>query len=515
MSESDFLSYSSIYTSFSKGPKSIYYALGDEMLPGAILNIPQDDEDDEWGRTERISLERVYDFIGKIYKTLFDPYNSMPEISLVPGEAGSELNIAKNMVKLIGRPGIENGIFDLSVPNLVLGNVEIDGSLNNINIGTGLSLSENNLSFSSLFNIVNDTNKGAISYKDITVNLNDDGSTKNVEFNIDGKRYYFTKNGFEIDSGLNITIGGNNLLDTSGNLITKNIYPVSDSSYNIGSVSLYYNNLYANRINSFYVCTSNIYPMLYDLLKIGRNDYSSDIKMYVNSYEINTNNTATALLIKKSPDIINIGDSNFDINFKGGYNNFYGKSFSFFGLNDLNPLFYINTCGYEIDIRSVNIIPKTSGIDLGSTHDKFNWLYVRNVNVENSMTINGTLYTKDIIPLSGNLSIGSNTTSYKEIYANFIYDTRAVASDVSLYLCGSKILFRAPQPPDGSFAIALDIDIDGIEARRLLITRDLQPFSNLNTIGLCTGGYYALYLRDHHTGGTRMVRINNGVLEVY
>lgn len=504
MAESDFLSYNSSYNSFSKGPKSIYYSLGDEMLPGVILNIPQDDVDDEWGRTERIALERSFDFIGKIYKTLFDPYNTIPEISIVPGEAGSELNIAKNMIKLIGRPGIDEGVFDLSVPKLTLGNITIDGSSNTFTIGTSLSISENTLSFLSLFNIEINTNEGILNYKDVTINLNDDGSTKYIKFNVDGKVYYFTKNGLEIGPGLNISIDGSNLLDSSGNLITKNIYPLTGNTYNIGSQTLYYDNLYANKINCFYLCSSNIYPMLYDTLNIGKLDYSTNLHMNLYSYELKLDSNMEVIKASKSSMLLEMGEKNNPYAIK-----IYGNNIKFFGNTSLdpNPIFHIFTCGYIIETIA-SIIPKVYDITLGTSVDKFNYLYTRNIDTE-SAYVRGPLNTQNILPLNNNYDIGSEDALYSRLYARYLYNVYTLANDSDVRICGASISFRTPTN------IILDIEDSYIRARQELITANLRPYDTLNTLGTICGGYYAIYLRDHATGIIKMLRINNNTLEIY
>jgi len=61
---------------FSKGPKEIYNAIGDEQLFDVVLNIPQDDQDDEWGGTQRIALERIVDEVGSLRLIVKDPLNN-------------------------------------------------------------------------------------------------------------------------------------------------------------------------------------------------------------------------------------------------------------------------------------------------------------------------------------------------------------------------------------------------------------------------------------------------------
>jgi len=60
---------------FSKGPKEIFNAQGDQGLFDVILNIPQDDQDDEWGGTERVAFERIINEVGSLRFIVKDPLN--------------------------------------------------------------------------------------------------------------------------------------------------------------------------------------------------------------------------------------------------------------------------------------------------------------------------------------------------------------------------------------------------------------------------------------------------------
>lgn len=202
MADQDYLSYSSVYTSFSKGPKSVYNGIGDEMLPGFIFNVPQMDDDDEWGRTARIADERGADFIARIYKTLFNPYN-VPltdrlgnPIVLNPGEAGSDIVVADNMIRLIGRSGINSGYFDLTVPNLTLGDIVIDGSINTITIGVdGLSITPDAVTIPTaaipfVINTLGDTD-GLLTFGRTLIALVDDGAAvTSVGIGVKDNYYY-------------------------------------------------------------------------------------------------------------------------------------------------------------------------------------------------------------------------------------------------------------------------------------------------------------------------------------
>jgi hypothetical protein len=246
MAESDFLSYSSIYETFSKGPKSIYYGVGDEMLPGAILNVPQNDEDDEWGRTQRISEERTLDFIAKIYKTLFDPYDSLADISLTPGESGSEINVAKNIIRLVGRAGIDIGVFDLSIPSMTLGDVVVNGGDNSILIGSGFEATETTLKLNTFYEFAGTATEGTLAFKNVMATLKEDGSDIRFEIKVNSDRYLFSQ-----DSGaplLLLPVGG--ILQVRGTTKTNEILPNANDAYNIGSGDLRYSNIYATKLTT-------------------------------------------------------------------------------------------------------------------------------------------------------------------------------------------------------------------------------------------------------------------------
>lgn len=506
MAESDFLSYNSIYNSFSKGPKSIYYALGDEMLPGAILNIPQDDKDDEWGRTERIALERNYDFIGRIYKTLFDPYNSMPEISLVPGEAGSELNIAKNMIKLIGRPGIEEGVFNLSIPKLTLGNVEVNGDTDKITIGSGLELSSNQISLSSLLTINNTSNKGSINFKNVKIDLNDNGTIKNIEINVDGKKYTFTKDGIELDVGLTIGVNGTSLLNSSGDLTTKNIFPIENKNYDIGSPSLLYRHLYSDKITNFYLCTNYIHPF-YSYIEIGKADFSTRLSLYSEFLTMKVLDKNVLRVESLSEGII-FGDTAYLLRIKSNETKVYTNNFSFYtSESEMVPYFSISPSSINTVKDIVPLFP--SIVSIGANDVPFGYGYISNI-YSRIGKFDERIESGSIFPISDlSYDIGTEVLRYNKIYARYVHKLDAITNDGRLIICGNPITFRIETD---SF---MYIDENNIVFVKEAITRDLRPFSPYNTVGTICGGYHGLFLQDWATGLVRMIYLQNGEIKVY
>lgn len=196
MADTSPYSSSETYREFSKGPKSRYYGLSDEALPNCVLNIPQTDDDDEWGRTQRISDESLVDYVSKIYKTLFDPYDSITGIVCRPGEAESIINVAKNMVYLVGQPGgtgAAAGVFDFDASTLTLGTIVIDGTGSTISISDGCELSESILKLDNDFIFTGGVSSSTIVYEDLSLIFNSTASTitlsissSNIVFDADG-----------------------------------------------------------------------------------------------------------------------------------------------------------------------------------------------------------------------------------------------------------------------------------------------------------------------------------------
>ena len=150
---SDFTSMSSIYD-FSKGPKSLYYAKGDEDLFAVVLNVPQRDDDDEWGGTERVALERVADEIGTLQEWVLNPGGGGAD----PDGKGlvSHVLTIETMLNILTRDlAVNNGVFSgdivaneitaaaVNATALEAGTATVCGSLETQNIVPDVTLMRN------------------------------------------------------------------------------------------------------------------------------------------------------------------------------------------------------------------------------------------------------------------------------------------------------------------------------------------------------------------------------------
>lgn len=571
MAESDFYSYSSIYSDFgfSKGPKSVYYGVGDEMLPGAILNVPQQDEDDEWGRTQRIADERLYDFIAKIYKTLFDPYNSIPDVSLVPGEAGSEINVAKSMIKLIGRTGIDTGIFDLVNSRMRLCGVTLDGVNEYLRLGAA-ELSSTSLNFNNLFGMshISGETFGMVTYSNVFTKWFDDTSAPRFDISVDSKVFSF---GLESgDPTFSLPVGG--VLKVPGEIVSNDINPAANLTYNIGTSELKFNNIFAGLGNFDTVCggsvrTNNIYPQSTSTtLGIGNSSLTDTINIRLkalNVYDIDSSIPCIKIyedsLSGYTGRIVDIGDpaGNHIINFlvKTGSSGTACGGFNVFIAGDPTKAAFGVSEFYAFLNRS--LIPGvTDSVALGVPYSRFlethtkqiyaddvyvakgifnnqtsSWyvcgpqLYFKDSSTEETiMTIGGPLdaarffrgiYTNNVYPSSTDTySLGSGANRYNEVHTKYLYSQYGLFSnnEHGFNLSGIESIYL-------SLDANVKMAVCNTEIRMYnnLYVRSVLPYSagaylGNSNINEC---FEALYLRDVITNAPRTIQIENGVLSVY
>jgi hypothetical protein len=485
MADSDFLSYSSIYETFSKGPKSIYYGVGDEMLPGAILNVPQTDTDDEWGRTERIAGERTYDFIAKIYKTLFDPYNALSDISLTPGEAGSEINVAKNMVKLVGRSGVDVGIFDLSLPTMAICGVVISGPDNAIYIGSDFEASANNLTLSTNFSLSGTSSTGTIAFKNVYTELYDNSTIYKYTISVNGSQYVFGEVGGVPQ--LELPTGGK--LKLTGDLITNNVYPVSTCGYSIGSSSLIYREIYASdvfatNLNSPNTNTNTILPYLCSSVTIGDLDNSTDINIRSGNFKLYNNSDALSAISLNSNTIF-LGTTAYDYDVK-----VQAGTFSVYSSDPATAVFSSNASNLILNKTVISGLP--CGVNLGGPGVGFDGIWVGNIN-SGTGTFAGTLTTKAIMPDADNsYNVGSSILKYSTIYANRLYTENGLYSSnaTNWEICGPNLNIKNSI----SNMDVLLINSATIEARVCMTSLDILPKTDVsNNIGSASLAYNTIY----------------------
>lgn len=521
MADSDFLSYSSVYDTFSKGPKSIYYGIGDEMLPGAILNVPQTDEDDEWGRTQRITDERTYDFISKIYKTLFDPYNSLSDISLVPGEAGSEINVAKNMIRLVGRSGIDTGVFDLTVPSLTLGDVVIDGSGNKILIGSGFEATETALKLNTYLEIDGATEQGSITFKNISTNWYDYSGEKKFTIVVDGKEYFY---GVEPGSGdpmYKLPVGG--VLHVQGTSKVNAIVPNANEAYDIGTTALKFKAVYAKDVvtsstTSETILASFLYPLTSGgVTEIGRNNNTDIIRIRAKALSVfNVDNSLTVLNIynNTSFNILDLGDAagNYVVNIRASNN---GTGAGEGGFNIFNPTSptapAFSVTGNHIYFGR-NVLPGSDDTyNLGAYLCGFRNFYTSKV-FSGTGSFSDLLTTAGVLPSAdGTHDIGSDAYKYKYIYTRYAYSHLGLYSDstTTWYLCGPNMKIRV----NGETKIGVCNAY--IEMYDPMYTRSIYPIQDSGTyLGRIDRGFEALYLIDQATSLTRRVQVRDGAIQV-
>jgi len=232
---------------FSKGPKGIYYAKGDENLFGIVLNIPQTDDDDEWGGTERIALERVSDEIGALQEYVLDP-------------AGGGNGLVDRVTAL-------ETVVDSTNSTVTVGNITLDGTTDTVTVGASAALLDGNtlqLGGSSAFKIDEiGGNQYDITFKDVALKMFDDGVSPTLTAEIGATSYIFGESSLTVGD---LTISGD--LTVSGDLGVTNLTMTGDLTgvKDIGTSGTYMESLYVDEVNCSTLCgtivkTGNISPL--------------------------------------------------------------------------------------------------------------------------------------------------------------------------------------------------------------------------------------------------------------
>jgi len=142
--------------SYGKGPKSLYSTNNEEIFE-VILNVPQMDDDDEWGKTETIALRQIIDRVTTIVQEVEDP-NATGTSGLV-----NQVTALRRVILLdnnVFTSGITNGcslsIGSTQISSTVaafggsvtaLGTVSAVGSLNS---GSGLNITGSSILWGDL-----------------------------------------------------------------------------------------------------------------------------------------------------------------------------------------------------------------------------------------------------------------------------------------------------------------------------------------------------------------------------
>ena len=232
----DFRSMGTTYE-FSKGPKSLYYAKGDEDLFAVVLNVPQQDDDDEWGGTDRIALERISDEIGSLQEYVTDP-------------AGGSNGLVQKVAAL-------QTVVNTTTPSVTVGDISLNVSTGTIAIGTGATLDANSLQLGGSGAFLVDefsANRYDVTYKRDGIRFFDDRVTPpTVTVVVGASSYIFGASSFVVPG---ITINGDITVSGDVNatnlILSGNIVGVKD----IGTTSAYMENLYVDVIKSSTLCGS-------------------------------------------------------------------------------------------------------------------------------------------------------------------------------------------------------------------------------------------------------------------
>jgi len=211
-------------TEFSKGPKSLYKPSGSSsrvILDGVILNVPQTDEDDEWGRTERVAWESLIDKIGKLEHDVENP------ILLEDSLNGRMTALVGTTTRISSTP-----LIDLSAPSFTLGTITVNGSTNKITVSTTTELSATGLSTGV------GTFTGSVTADSLNIAGTSISTIAGSTFRITGSvnhittqwidtEYIYVSNTLQCESTTNLL----------GPTVTMAVAPVTDAIYDIGSSS--------------------------------------------------------------------------------------------------------------------------------------------------------------------------------------------------------------------------------------------------------------------------------------
>jgi hypothetical protein len=406
---------------FSKGPKSLYYGKGDDELLGVVLNVPQTDVDDEWGGTERIAWERVVDQVSQLMVEVEDPYNS--------GTSG----LINRVNVLLGVPGGSSGYFDTSVPTLTLGATIINGALNKINIGTSTEITQNSLSFSSSAFTINGTS-----------------STYSIKYNTNELK--FTDN-LTTNRGLSLLIGGSTvfslikspytatpvlgiLADTiiTGTMSvsglaslgaitssTLNISFINSSTLHICGTSIRFFGAASTENPVFTMSSTQVGPSVNFIPGSSGLDVGSTLSKFKDIHLSGTVNADSGIFAYNRTTFL-FNNGSFDTTL-----HICGTSIRFFGAASTeDPVFTMSSTQVG---PSVNFIPGRSGLDVGSTSNKFKDIHLSGtVNSLNLIVseqerdggisyICGALKSASVSPIThGHFYIGGPSLGYQAIY---------------------------------------------------------------------------------------------------
>jgi hypothetical protein len=416
------------------------------------------------------------------------------------------------MIKLIGRSGIDVGVFDLAVPSLTLGDVVINGADNNLFIGSGFEATEKTLKINTEFEFNADSspyNFGQITFRSIYLQFYDATDAQKFILSVDGNQYFF---GTDSNGPLFSTpVGGS--LQVQGLLCSNNILP-SGTNYNIGSDVLRYKNIYADTIFSNNLETQSekvsfIYPLTALCgIEIGSLGNIDNIRIRAKTFKLYNNSDAIPTI-----DIYeNAGNPYLRLGDVAGSYGIEVKTSDLCGLkvysasDAVNPVFSTNNSNIWMN-RTILFGPN---VNIGDSSFKANNFYANNISI-GCGSFSDTLNTHDIMPsVYDAYDIGSNALSFKNIYTGIVNSRKGLISDSTTewYICGPNMQIKV----NGESRIGICAAY--IEMYKPLYTNSIFPIESTGKFigSLCGGGFEAIYLRDQTTGNSVRVYVDSGVL---
>jgi hypothetical protein len=331
---------------FSKGPKEIYNAIGDEGLFDVVLNIPQDDQDDEWGGTERIAFERLVDEVGSLRLIVKDPLNS--------GTQGLQNRVTLiERVVSIGATAEDDAITinntTITEQGITLGTTEtpfITTSADTLNINIGSATYSLGASGYTLPGVATD-----ISTRKISVFDNDDDlflTTSEATWNLHTASFSV---GADVPSaGIINGLLSNFTVDFDGSVYTLGTLAVDGGITTISDIEASQINLKEDPSSTAYVYTSEATRTLYAAkLSVGANIVSGTGVL---------DNLEANFVVDDAGDLVSVGDITIDgyLNTSSGIN----IEGDIYALTD----FTISNSSGNITINSGGALTLSSELDL-------------------------------------------------------------------------------------------------------------------------------------------------------
>jgi len=453
---------------FSKGPKSLYEpdATGDYITEGVVLNVPQTDEDDECGGTERIGLERIADAVARIELDVEDPVGGI-------GLLAKMLSLIGTSVQNPLTPGFYP-LFNLNAPSLTLGNIQINVGTDKITIGSTAEFSSTTLKLNTNFTAIAAAAYTTLSHRTSSIKIADDGVSPSsreiiltagssgqgkVTLSTGGGSWEFQSSELTCPAGSNIVVSGGSInvgtvtattvsgTTVSGTTVLGGTLSATTSitgasiSVNTGAGTTFQidgTNIgkFSTTFGAFSFNSDVIINGSISTLTGGPYDVGSTAKRFGTLYckAVNISKTTTGALVTLSNTVagtaISADSSNLDIgNEFGPFRTVYALSGEF--TTDIHPsaatpgttdigqsLSYFRSLYIKSISVETTVLPKvTNTVDIGSSGVRFKDLYLTGAINAADLTLSGsaTLTNGDLSTILGSINSGYDLTAANDI----------------------------------------------------------------------------------------------------